>query len=64
MTALWGADVPISMPDVPAYPSLVPMGGFGFGLGGLVPDIDAATREAIAVPYIAPRVHEDGPRAR
>lgn len=58
MSDLWGADVPVSMPDVPREPALIHMGAFGFGLGGMVHDITPATREALSTPHRAPRQHQ------
>lgn len=57
MSDIWGADVPISMPDVPRIPAVIHMDGFGFGFGGMVPDITADVREALATPHMVPRRH-------
>lgn len=52
----WGADTDISMPtsDDPEQPTLVPLGGFGFGAGGITFNASEADLEEYRQPHFAP----------
>jgi len=51
---VWGADVPISMPQPAAEAPMVEMFGFAMTQYRLVHNITAAEYEALAVPVYAP----------
>lgn len=63
---LWSSDVPISMPQAPEHPVVVPMGGLGITQYGLAHDLTEAEFEYFRRPSYAPEpltddvVYDDG----
>ena len=53
---VWGADVPISMPEPPLNKAVIDMGAFGFSVGGMVHQITEQQRDDLALPTFAPLV--------
>ena len=62
---VWGADVPISMP-IPPDPKQPGLTGLGAGwvmtAGGIAPDLDEDTWEAVVTPTFAPLMTVDPTR--
>ena len=54
MSADWGSDVPVSMPEPLDGDGLVPMFGFVFTLDGLRHDISEVDHERLSRPSYAP----------
>jgi hypothetical protein len=50
----WSSDVPISVPQPPPNPSVIPMFGFGMSWYGLVHDITDVEFERLRRPNYAP----------
>lgn len=56
----WSSDVPISIPQPPANPILVPMFGFGMTELGLAHDLTDGEYEFLRTPSYAPELPADG----
>lgn len=56
MSDNWGADVPVSMPEPPATPAIVPMEGMAFGVDGICHPITEDEVAEIATPTYGPGV--------
>lgn len=54
MSADWGSDVPVSMPEPLDRDGVVPMFGFVFTVDGLRHDISAEAHERLSRPPLAP----------
>lgn len=54
MSADWGSDVPVSMPEPLTEAGLIPMFGFVFTIDGLRHDLSEADHERIGRPTFAP----------
>ena len=52
---VWGADVPVSMPQPAPEPIVVPMFGFGMTQYRLVHNLTQREYEALSVPVFQPR---------
>lgn len=59
MSADWGTDVPVSMPEPLDGVGLVPMFGFVFTIDGLRHDLTTADHERISHPTFAPHSPAD-----
>jgi len=51
---VYGADVPVSMPQPPAHEVIVPMYGFGYTRYGLCHDITEAEAKELGTPRYRP----------